>query len=327
MARDWFRILKRSYTEWNDDNCLQIGAALSFYTLTSMVPLLLVLASVATYVTFFTGYGEDLTRDVLEYIRTNVGGESAAALESAMNSRRDAIKSDSLIGGVIGFITLLVAASSIFGQLDAAFDQIWNVPKENQPQGVVGTVRAKLLSFGLLLGLAFLLLVSTVLTAALNGALSYFSFGPAWLFSGINFVVQTASVFLVFLLLFKILPSVSLTWRDVVPGAAVTAGLWVVGQHLLSLYFARAAGFSSYGVVGGLLAFIVYVYYSSQIILFGGELTQVVARWRNDPESLITSAPGTASVASPAPAAAAGASRPRNSKPRASDGRSWPART
>lgn len=275
--KKWIDLLKETYNEWSEDNCLQIGAALSFYTLGSLIPLLLVITSILTYVALFTGYGQNITNDIIAYIGENVGEDTANALNDALAARQEDLATGSVISAIIGFVALLFTASGVFGQLDTAFDQIWDVPDEEKPQGIWGTIRAKLFSFGMVLAVAFILLVSTILTAALNSILTALNLGPEWLFAIINFLVQLAIISFVFMLLFKYLPSTHVEWGDVAIGGVLTAVLWVVGQQLLSLYFANAS-FSSYGVIGGVLAFLVYVYYSSQIVFFGGEFTQVYAR-------------------------------------------------
>jgi membrane protein len=275
--KKWIELLKQTYNEWSEDNCLQMGAALSFYTLGSLVPLLLVITSIVTYVALFTGYGTNVTNDVIGYIGQNVGEDTATALRDALEQRQEDLATGSVISAIIGFVALLFTASGVFGQLDQAFDVIWDVPDEDKPQGILGTIKAKIFSFGMVLAVAFLLLVSTVLTAVLNTILDAIGLGPAWLFGLVNFAAQLALISFVFMLLFKYLPNAEIAWGDVALGGVLTAVLWVIGQQLLSLYFANA-GFSSYGVIGGVLAFLVYVYYSSQIIFFGGEFTSVYAR-------------------------------------------------
>ncbi|WP_026370870.1 YihY/virulence factor BrkB family protein [Kallotenue papyrolyticum] len=278
--RKWIDLLKETYREWSQDNCLQIGAALSFYTLGSLIPLLLVLTSIMTYVALFTGYGQSITNDVLNYIRENVGEETANALNTALETRSQELATGSIISAAVGFVTLLLTASGVFGQLSAAFDQIWDVPPEERPQGIWGMIRAKLFSFGMVLAVAFILLVSTILTAVINALAerlsTYIPGGSLWL-PLVNILVQLALISFVFMLLFKYLPSTRVAWRDVAYAGVLTAVLWIIGQQLLALYLSRS-GFSSYGVIGGVLAFLVYVYYSSQIVFFGGEFTQVYAR-------------------------------------------------
>lgn len=277
--KKWLNILKETYNEWSDDKCLQIGAALSFYTLSSLVPLLLVITSILTYAAFFTDVGQNTTNQIIGYIGENVGQETATALSDAIKGRQqsDEVATGSLIGTIVGFLSLLFTASGVFSQLDTAFDDMWDIPKEQRPQGILGTVRSKFFAFGLILAVAFILLASTILTTTLNSILTRLNLGPEWFYFLVNLAVSFAIITFIFMLLFKYLPSTTVEWRDVVVGGALTAVLWIGGQQLLSFYFSRSS-FSSYGVVGGVLAFLVYVYYSSQIVFFGGEFTQVYAR-------------------------------------------------
>jgi membrane protein len=275
--RKWIDILKKTYQEWSDDNCLQIGAALSFYTLGSLIPLLLVITSIFTYVLFFTNVGDNITQQIVDYVSNEVSPQFGQEIGNVLSTQSEGMASGSIISAVIGFLSLLFTASGVFGQLDTAFDVIWDVPKENKPSGILATIRAKVFSFGLVLAVAFLLLVSTVLTTALNAVLGALNLGPEWLFGIINFLANLAIISFVFMLLFKYLPDIKVEWGDVVVGGVLTGVLWVVGQQIMSIYFANSS-FSSYGIVGGVLAFLVYVYYSSQIVFFGGEFTQAYAR-------------------------------------------------
>lgn len=278
--KKWIDILKKTYQEWADDNCLQIGAALSFYTLSSLIPLLLVITSIFTYVLFFTQTGSSITDSIVGYVSNNVSAEFGSQVETILNNRSQDLASGSIISAIIGFVTLLFTASGVFGQLDAAFDVIWDVPDENKPSGIWGTIKAKIFSFGMVLAVAFILLVSTILTSvitSITGTLSQYIPGGGILIPVVNFAVQLALISLVFMLLFKYLPNVKVEWRDVALGGVLTAVLWIIGQLLLSFYFSTSS-FSSYGVIGGVLAFLVYIYYSSQIVFFGGEFTQAYAR-------------------------------------------------
>lgn len=273
----WLTLAKKTYQEWSDDKCLQLGAALSFYTLGSLIPLLLVITSILTYVALFTGYGQNVSEDLINYVSANVSEDFGSALNDILSTRSQELASGSLISAVIGFVSLLFTASGVFGQLDSAFDVIWDVPDEEKPQGIMGTVKAKVFSFGLVVSVAFLLLVSTLLTTTLNAVLEAMNLGPDWLFGILNFFVTLAIISGVFMLLFRYLPSTRPEWGDVALGGLITAILWVIGQQILSIYFAQSS-FSSYGIIGGVLAFLVYIYYSSQIVFFGGEFTQVYAR-------------------------------------------------
>ncbi len=279
MIKRWIDLLKQTFKDFNDDKCPQMGAALAFYTIGSLIPLLLIIVSIFTYVFFFTGYGETIQADLLNYIGQTAGEEIEAQLNTIITNRTNELASGSIISVIVGFATLLFTASGVFGQLDAAFDEIWDVPEDQKPSGIFGTIRAKLFSFGMLLSVAFLLLVSLILTqlvSTFTRQLSEVLPIPAFLVQGITYVVNLAVVTGVFALMFKVLPNTDVEWGDVWRGALLTSALWAIGQFVLSIYF-RSAGFTSYGIIGGVLAFLAYIYYSSQIIFFGAEFTGVYA--------------------------------------------------
>ena len=269
-------LLKETYSEWSEDKCLRLGAALAYYTLSSLIPLILIVVSIATFFLNFTGSGQNLQKDLVARIAGAVNNPTLATqISDALTARQSAASSE-IIGSVTGVLFLLLAASGVFGELDAAFNIIWELPDPPAGQGIWGFIRTKFLSFTLVLGVAFLLLVSQLLTVVLTTLAGRLPLGILWTI--INFAVQIGLITLVFALLFKFLPDTYVEWGDVWIGGLISAVLWIVGQQLLALYFKYGADFSSYGLLGGVLAFLVYVYYSSQILFIGGEFTQVYAR-------------------------------------------------
>lgn len=277
--KKWLDLFKNTFSEFSDDNCARLGASLSYYTLSSLIPLLLVIASVVSIFLTSTDTGQQYQQQVIDYVAGAINNEQfAEQLTESLTGAQESQSSGGAIGAIIGFLTLLLAASGVFGELDSAFNIIWDVPKDKQPTGILAFIKSKFFSFTLVLGVAFLLLVSTLLTSTLNIILNALSLGPAWLFSVINFFVTLGIISLVFSVLFKYLPDVNVEWRDVLIGGVITAVLWTLGQYLMSFYFSFSSSFSSYGIIGSVLAFLVYVYYSSQILFLGGEFTQVYAR-------------------------------------------------
>jgi len=269
-------LAKETVGEWSEDNCLRLGASLSYYTLGSLIPLLLIVTSIATFALNFTASGQNVQADLVDRISQAVRNpELAQQITDALTAKSSA-SSKGLIGSILGVVFLLLAASGVFGELDSAFNIIWNVPNSAQGKGIWGFIRTKFLSFTLVLGVAFLLLVSQLLTIVLNAIAGRLPLGPLW--TVINFVIQIGLTTLVFALLFKFLPDTEVEWRDVWVGGLLSAILWIVGQQVLSLYFKYGTSFSTYGALGGVLAFMLYVYYSSQILFIGGEFTQVYAR-------------------------------------------------
>ena len=270
-------LLSATFTAWWNDNCLRLGASLAFYTLSSLIPLLLIVLAIVTFVLHFTGGGQNLQQELLQRVTRVVHNpDLATQITSGLTSRKADAAAKGSLGTIVGVVVLLVTASGVFTELDSSFNIIWKVPNEAQGGGVGGLIRAKFLSFTLVLGVAFLLLVAQVLTVALTDLQDRLPLGVLW--TGVNLAVQVGVIALIFALLFKYLPDTPVAWRDVGLGGVLTALLWLGGQQVLALYFAYLTGFSSYGALGGVLAFLFYVYYSSQILFLGGEFTNEYAK-------------------------------------------------
>lgn len=270
-------LLKETFAEWSDDNCMRLGAALAYYTLSSLFPLLLIVASIASFVLNFTGTGQDVQAELVDRIAAAVNNpELAEQIASGLTARSENTAASGILSTILGFFFLLLAASGVFGELDSAFNIIWDIPKDAQPTGIWGFIRTKFLSFTLVLGVAFLLLVSQLLSVLLTSLSGLLPLGPLWAL--VSIVVNLGVITLVFALLYKFLPDTKVEWGDVWVGGFLAAILWIVGQQLLALYFKFGTSFSTYGALGGVMAFLVYVLYSSQILFIGGEFTQVYAR-------------------------------------------------
>ncbi|MCA1599172.1 MAG: YihY/virulence factor BrkB family protein [Chloroflexi bacterium] len=287
-------LLRETYTNWSTDNCLRLGASLAFYTLSSLIPLLLIVLAILTFVLHFTGGGQDLEQRLLHQITAVVHNpDLATQITTGLTSRTADAATKGTLGTVVGVVALLVTASGVFAELDEAFNIIWKAPNAARRSGLWGFIRAKFLSFTLVLGVAFLLLVSQVLTAVLTGLHDVLPAGLLWAI--LNSALQVGFITLIFTLLFKFLPDTHVAWSDVWLGALLTALLWLAGQQLLTLYFKYFTGFSSYGALGGVLAFLFYVYYSSQILFLGGEYTYVYAQ-THAVRTAVAAAGGTAEM-------------------------------
>lgn len=283
--KKWIDLLKATFKEWSDDRCLRLGAALAFYTLGSLVPLLLVLTSIAAYFIQFTHTGQDIKLNIITSIANAIGQGPVNNQPSAFmgqlteaTAAREGQIGGSIISTVIGLATLLFAASGVFGQLYEAMNTIWNVPQNQRPQGIWAFVRSNALAFVLVVASAVVLLASTILTTALTKIIDALGLSPAWLVSLVSIAVQFLIIGVVFAAIFKYLPDIQVRWKDVLLGGIVTSALWQVGQYVLTIYFTKGARFSSYGIVGSILAFVFYIYYASQILFLGAEFTQVYAR-------------------------------------------------
>jgi membrane protein len=255
----------------------QLAGALSFFTLLSLSPLVLVVVGVAGLV-----LSEDVVRAQLlvevDQLVGPAGGDTVEAiLAHAVDPRRNRVSV------AIGIITLLVGATTVFGQLQAALNRIWQVKAAPSRGAVWSFVRTRLLSLALVLVLGFLLLVSLGVSAVLTALHEYLSRAMpagAAVWQGVDFAVSLAVVALLIGTIFKVLPDVRIAWRDVWFGAGVTALLFSVGKALIGFYLGHAGIASSYGAAGSLVVFLVWVYYSSLIILFGAQITHTFARVR-----------------------------------------------
>ncbi|TVQ12070.1 MAG: YihY/virulence factor BrkB family protein [Leptolyngbya sp. DLM2.Bin27] len=267
-------LFKETFKEWGEDKVSRLAAALAYFTVFSIAPLLIIAISVAAI--FF---GEEAARgQIVDQIQGLMGPEGAAAVESMIANANQA--QGGLVATIIGVVTLLFGASGVFAQLQDALNTIWEVaPKPGQ--GIANFVRSRFLSFGMVLIIAFLLLVSLVISAAVAGAGTYVSGiapGMAALWEFINFLISFGVITLLFAAIYKVLPDVKIVWSDVWIGAAVTALLFTIGRTLIGLYLGNAAVGSAYGAAGSLVVLLVWVFYSAQILLFGAEFTQVYTR-------------------------------------------------
>lgn len=269
----WIRMLIDTFNSWMEDNALRLSAALAYYSVFSIAPLLVIAISIAGLVLG----GEMASKGVTDQLKSYVGEQAALAVQSMVQSASK--PTESKIAAAIGVITLLIAASAIFGQLKDALNTIWEV-KPKPGAGVWGFLRERFLSFGMILVIGFLLLVSLLLTVAFAGLSHYFEQMlklPAFVGGAVGFVISFGMVTLLFAAIFKMLPDATIEWRNVWIGAAVTALLFEIGKFLLGWYLGRESTASSYGAAASVVLLLLWVYYASLILLFGAEFTQVYA--------------------------------------------------
>jgi membrane protein len=266
--------VKETASDWSDDNASRLAAALAYYSLLSLAPLMIIAIAVAGVV-----YGPDAARGkVAGELGAIVGGEAAQGVQSVAASARS--QTGGVIGTIVGVVTLFVGASGVFGELQSSLNTIWEV-KPKSGRGVLGQLKDRFLSFTMVLGVAFLLLVSLMLSAVLSALGTAFAGalpGGEGIWQVVTFLFSFSVVTGLFALIFKYIPDAEIRWRDVWPGAAVTALLFTVGKFLLGLYLGKAAPGSSYGAAGSIIALVVWVYYAAQILFMGAEFTQVQAR-------------------------------------------------
>ena len=269
-----FGLLKEAFTEWQKDKASILAAALAYYTVFSITPLLVIAISIAGAV-----FGQEAAQgEIVQQINQLVGQQGAEVIETALaNADRPKLSS---IASIISIILLFVGASGVFAQLQQALNIVWNV-KAKPDEGIWGFIRNRLLSFGMVLAIGFLLLVSLILSAMLSGIgkleINLLP-GLTAIWQVVNFALSFGSIALLFALIYKLLPDVRIRWKDVVVGSVITALLFTIGKFLIGLYLGRGSLGSAYGAAGSLIVFLAWVFYSAQILLFGAELTQVYAR-------------------------------------------------
>ena len=272
--KQWWTLIKRAAAAWIDDYAPSMGAALSYYTIFSLAPLLLIVISVAGL--FF---GTEAVRgEIFGQLRGLMGDDAAKAIEAILTTVSK--PSESITAAVIGVAVLLVGATAVFGELQDALDRIWRAPVVDTSSSLWRLLRTRLLSFGMILGIAFLLMVSLVLgavMAALGKWWGGFFVGWEVLAQVVNLLVGFALTTVVFTMIYKLMPRVRVLWDDVWLGAVVTSLLFTVGKLLIGLYIGKSGIASGFGAAGSLVVILVWVYYSAQIFLIGAEFTWVYA--------------------------------------------------
>ncbi len=273
VKRIW-GLFRDAFSSWSADYAPSMGAALSYYTLFSIAPLLVIVIAVAGF--FF---GADEVRGTLfAQLSGLMGDEGAEAVEGMMQSANE--PKEGLISTIVGFIVLAAAATTVFAELQSALDRIWRAPAREQSSGIWTLIRTRLLSFGMILAIAFVLIVSLVISTALAAVGKWWgSWFGAWetLAHIFNLLVSFGIITLLFALIYKIIPRVDVAWHDVWVGAAVTSLLFTIGKFLIGLYLGKSDVGSAFGAASSLVIVMVWVYYSAQIFLLGAEFTWVYA--------------------------------------------------
>jgi len=289
FASDLLSLSKQAITAWLDDAAPSMGAALSYYTIFSLAPLLLIVMSVAGFV-----FGAEAARgELFGQLRGLMGADAAQSVQTLLASLDKPVQG--VGASVVGVALLVIGATSVFGELQNSLDRIWRAPLRKKNSGLWNLLRERLLSIGMILGLAFLLMVS-LLAGAFVSAL-----GKWWapIFGGWEIVAQIANAAvgfilstLVFAMIYKLMPRAQVRWRDVWIGAIVTSALFTMGKFLIGLYIGKSAVASGFGAAGSIAVILVWVYYSAQIFLIGAEFTWVYAQkfgsMRDSPHRTVT---------------------------------------
>ena len=265
-------MLSQTFSAWNEHEGPRLGAALAFYTILSLAPLVILVIALVALI-----FGHSTAQDqLLGQVDSMIGHQGSEAVKGMIEHAQE--PASGTFASIIGVITLLFGASGVFGELRSALNKMWDV-RIDSGGGVWGTIKQRFFSFGMVLAVGFLLLVSLVISAAL-AALGKFFGGflpmPEFVLSAINFMVSLAGTAVLFALIFRYVPETKIAWKEVWIGATVTALLFTIGKFLIGLYLGKAAVGSAYGAAGSLIVVIVWVYYSAMIFLFGAEFTHVL---------------------------------------------------
>ncbi|HEY9829314.1 MAG TPA: YihY/virulence factor BrkB family protein [Stenomitos sp.] len=266
-------LLKETFQEWQEDKASRLAAALAYYTAFSIAPLIIIAIAIAAVV-----FGEEAARGGIDdQLRGLLGQQGAAAVQDMIkNSNKPA---EGTMATLISVVLLLFGASGVFGQLQDSLNTIWEVaPKPGR--GIMGFIKDRFLSFSMVLGIGFLLLVSLILSAVLaglNNVLGGMMPGLSFLWGILNFLISFGVITLLFALIYRVLPDAKIAWGDVWFGAIITALLFTIGKTLIGLYLGNSSVGSTYGAAGSFVVLLLWVNYSAQILFFGAEFTQVYA--------------------------------------------------
>jgi membrane protein len=267
-------VLRKAGNAWIDDHAQSMGAALSYYTMFSIAPLLLIAISVAGLV-----FGQDAARGaVVEQLQGLIGPSGAEAVQGLL--KNVAKPAEGVVATITGLVVLVIGATSVFAELQDDLNRIWQVPAKEKVAGWWAWLRTRILSIGMILAIGFLMLVSLAASAAFDAFAAWSTSGFAeWepLAHGVNFALSFVFTTVLFAMIYRFMPQATIEWRDVGIGAVVTAFLFAIGKYLIGLYIGKSALASGFGAAGSLAVLLAWVYYSAQIFLFGAEFTWAYA--------------------------------------------------
>ncbi len=279
LLRQLIPLTKQSYSNWSKHEAPRLGASVAFYSVLSFAPLLLIITAVIALIFGQTSAQGAIVNEAREWI----GDRGAETVTSLLKSAQK--PSSGILATVVAFATLLFGASGVFTELQDALNRIWDAPAQTS-EGLIGMVKQRLFSFGMILSVGFLLLISLVLSAGL--AFLGKAFGnvlpmPASVLQALNFLFSLVVISVLFALMYRYVPNTKVRWRDAAIGAVGTAVLFTIGKFLLGLYLGKASVGSTYGAAGSLVAVIVWIYYSAQIFFFGAEFTHAYSQRNGSP--------------------------------------------
>jgi membrane protein len=276
-GKDYWDVLKTTIGKCDDDNIQKMGASLSYFTVFSLAPFLIIVIAVAGFI-----FGADAAQGrIFSEFDSLVGKESALLIQTAI--RQSADKGTGILAAAISGILLVIGSITVFVELQDSLNIIWKVKPKPKGTALRQFLKVRLLSFALIIAIGFLLLISLVVSAVLTAIGLYFNSLvtiPVYLLEILNNLLSILIISALFATIFKILPDVELDWKDVRIASFVTAILFVIGKYLIGLYIGSSSFGSTYGAAGSLVIILVWVFYSSQILFLGAELTFVYAEKR-----------------------------------------------
>lgn len=315
MKEVWV-LVKSAFTSWSQDHAQSMGAALAYYTMFSIAPLLLIVISMTGIL-----FGPEAARGEIYGQLTHLMGEQGAlGVQNLLESTNQ--PTEGVAATTIGIVLLLIGATTVFAELQDSLDRVWRAPVRTG-NGIWALLRARLLSFGMILGIGFLLMVSLVFSAGLSAISKWWSpvFSGWVVIAGfVNFIFSFLLTTGMFAMIYKVMPRVNIRWSEVWIGAAITAVLFTIGKWLIGIYIGRSAFSSGYGTAGSLLALLVWVYYSAQIFLMGAEFTWAYShifgsrKGKDTPKELVKALSENGAQALPAKSEVAKASQPKKVK-------------
>jgi len=293
IATEVRTVIKETFAEWFNDRAPRLGAALAYYTVFSLAPLLLIIIAIAGLV-----FGEAAAQgQIVEQIEGVVGADGARALQTMLANTRQ--QASGLLATLLGLTMLVVAASGLVVELQDALNTVFAAPPR-PGLGVLTAIKDRLVSLTLVIGIGFLMMVSLTLSAGLAAVVRYFAHllpgtvYVAYALQAFNFLFSVGVITILFVAIYRVLPDVTPGWRDVWVGSAATAFLFTIGQFMVALYLGRGTVGSPYGAAGALVVLLVWVYYSAQILFLGAEFTKIYAKHYGRP---VTSHPAAAARA------------------------------
>ena len=273
--RLFLALLKDTVIEWNDDGAPMLAAALAYYTAFSIAPLIIFVLAIVGLLADQTTVQKEITHQ----IAITIGADAASVINDLIDNTSQ--PTEGIVSSILGIVALIFGALGVFNNLQVSLDRIWNVEDVEQKNGAITFIRDKLLSFGMILAIGFLLLVSLVFSTVLSFFDNYLKtilFGADVVLHIVSILVSFTITTVLFMLIFKILPHRHIAWRDVWVGSAFTALLFTLGRTVLGIYLANSAVASTYGAAGAFVLILLWIYYSAQILLFGAEFTQIFAK-------------------------------------------------